>query len=930
MAGTPLSLLLIRTVAVKTPISFACALLLSSALAGAAHAQYASNPKVVGITLCASGSSASCDAPQTTITQGSQSALQSEADGAAQKANNLSDLPSAAAARSNLGLGSIATQSAGTVAITGGAISGANVSGTNVTASIGTAAFSLAQQVSKILTPEDFGAAGDGTTDDSAALNACSSVAASSYGVCRMGVRQYYAASSITVPTNASLEGGADPGGDVQNWNPSGTRPQIILAAGTTVNLSGRLANTVVTRAGISENPATPQAELANVAAYNGTGVTFQFNAVLDHVILLGHAQAINTNGQANWRIRHVRGDNLAGLNINGMHDWSFAEDVEWMAMLSPASGNQFPTTSVTGAANNGSGLVRLTVASTSGFATGNKLVIYGVAGTTEANGRWTVTVVDGTHLDLQGSAYSHAWTSGGTVVLNTTTRPGPAYAVTNSESPMLVNITEYGYDNAVDLGTGAGWTTIYGLALDDYNIPDPGKLGISIHGTAYGSKLHIGYVSSIWTPLTVNTGNGTGEDPHLIEGGSLYSTAPGGSTQPSLNFLAGSAALDNVSVRGDIINVTASAKLRMTGVSGAGATWLSGANFSNVQIAGSELGDVTGTSLRGPQVNLEVPNGTSWLDTFTVNGSGQVTVGAGAGSPFGVALQIANAWSGDASAGGEFELTNSTPGNPYPNKYFRVDSGGKLNILNSGYTGNVMVVDDSGNLTVSGLSLTGGVAQSSVLAGPASGSGAPTQRVLTTADISGAASTSAVASAIGAALPSQTTGTPYCGSGSAGAAGACSSLITGGNISSGLYSGYYGLGGGLSGNNGVLVLGPLSNTTATPFIDFWGWGRDYSARIINDADGQLDILGDGGANLKINTSGTTTSLPVAAQYFVATPVLVSALPSCVAGLDGAIAVVSDASSPSWNGALTGTGTAHSGGRVLALCDGAAAAWKTH
>jgi hypothetical protein len=70
----------------------------------------------------------------------------------------------------------------------------------------------------------------------------------------------------------------------------------------------------------------------------------------------------------------------------------------------------------ITAAANNGSGLIRLTVASTSTFATGQKKIVAGVTGTTEANGRWTITVVDATHIDLQGSAFTNAYVSGGTI----------------------------------------------------------------------------------------------------------------------------------------------------------------------------------------------------------------------------------------------------------------------------------------------------------------------------------------------------------------------------------------------------------------------------------------------------------------------------------------------------------------------------------
>jgi hypothetical protein len=92
--------------------------------------------------------------------------------GAVQAKNNLSDLASAAAARSNLGVGSIAMQSAGAVAVTGGSVAGADVSGANVTAAGGTTARTPAARAGDVFNALDNGAKGDCTTDDAPALNA--------------------------------------------------------------------------------------------------------------------------------------------------------------------------------------------------------------------------------------------------------------------------------------------------------------------------------------------------------------------------------------------------------------------------------------------------------------------------------------------------------------------------------------------------------------------------------------------------------------------------------------------------------------------------------------------------------------------------------------------------------------------------------------
>ena len=69
----------------------------------------------------------------------------------------------------------------------------------------------------------------------------------------------------------------------------------------------------------------------------------------------------------------------------------------------------------VTGAANNGSGLIRLTVPTTAGLVSGNTVKVSSVTGTTEANGTWTYNVIDATHIDLVGSAFVNAYVSGGT-----------------------------------------------------------------------------------------------------------------------------------------------------------------------------------------------------------------------------------------------------------------------------------------------------------------------------------------------------------------------------------------------------------------------------------------------------------------------------------------------------------------------------------
>jgi hypothetical protein len=81
---------------------------------------------------------------------------------------------------------------------------------------------------------------------------------------------------------------------------------------------------------------------------------------------------------------------------------------------LTPDTATNGTPVAITNAANNGSGLIRITAAG-HGLLTGEGTEIENVLGTTEANEHWRVTRIDANNFDLQGSVYANAYVSGGT-----------------------------------------------------------------------------------------------------------------------------------------------------------------------------------------------------------------------------------------------------------------------------------------------------------------------------------------------------------------------------------------------------------------------------------------------------------------------------------------------------------------------------------
>jgi hypothetical protein len=80
-------------------------------------------------------------------------------------------------------------------------------------------------------------------------------------------------------------------------------------------------------------------------------------------------------------------------------------------AVLTVSSAASSPTSN--GAGGN---LIRLAISSTSLLTSGTEVEVAGVNGASETNGSWIVTVIDGTHIDLQSSTFANAYVGGGTV----------------------------------------------------------------------------------------------------------------------------------------------------------------------------------------------------------------------------------------------------------------------------------------------------------------------------------------------------------------------------------------------------------------------------------------------------------------------------------------------------------------------------------
>jgi hypothetical protein len=226
--------------------------------------------------------------------------------------------------------------------LSGGTMTGGLV----VTATGATTARSVQDQLRNARTPMDWGAVGDGTTDDTSAVQAALTQIGSEGGGRLYIPGTYYCAGALTVPASVEIYGNFTP---TATWNPTyfqtGGSKLILGTNGITLGRSNILRNIMVIAAGLPRtNPTTVADVTALLAgmASNGTGITLGADdCLIDSVQVLGFSYGIYGNGTSSYNpaanrhmLHNVCGDNLNCLHLEYCGDTSRIQGMHWWPYL--------------------------------------------------------------------------------------------------------------------------------------------------------------------------------------------------------------------------------------------------------------------------------------------------------------------------------------------------------------------------------------------------------------------------------------------------------------------------------------------------------------------------------------------------------------------------------------------------------------------
>ena len=323
---------------------------------------------------------------------------------------------------------------------------------------------------SGVINVKDYGAKGDGSTPDTAAIQAAFDAAFGPW----------------TAPHTR---------GNALLNKPVFFPPGQYQVASPTTNISNAIRSTTI------------QITMSDSSSWN-TGLPI--STVVASVGGVPNANGTWLVGHPSFSVLDLPGTTFAGA-------WTSGGTANGVALASPGAVQ--------------SAAVRLTVGSTTGFTTGDFVSVSGIVGTTEANGLFQITVIDGTHIDLQGTTFAHTYTSGGVVtgyaircakvaggriygsgsfstIINNTVANGITFGCNGMEFSAIEGISFQGAGGVGSMAVDFNWDNSTGSALNAVRFEDcffqaPSGIAFGIGARGFmGSELV--FINCYWANCSV------------------------------------------------------------------------------------------------------------------------------------------------------------------------------------------------------------------------------------------------------------------------------------------------------------------------------------------------------------------------------------------------------------------------------------------